>query len=240
MHSPDVAIKERIEGMNDMKHACRLVLLGPLLFAANQAAAQYVSTDGRLDPASRLRQPVVYPKEAIDKCVRGTTVIIVDVDSEGRFVRAVVEKSSRDRHLDDAALEVARHWTYIPPRNEKGETEADRIRIPLDFEAHESCWTKIVPDTPAYPETSSVDRNPPQWPGTVDANRLSGEVVVRVLLDSDGSKDSVRIEKSSGDLSIDQAARWAASQWTYAPAVLDGKPVRSVLRLPIAYGKQPK
>ncbi|KWS02172.1 Ferric siderophore transport system, periplasmic binding protein TonB [Lysobacter capsici AZ78] len=226
--------------MNDMKHACRLVLLGALVFPASQAAAQFASTDGRLDPASRLRQPVVYPQEAIDKCVSGTTVIIVDVDGEGRFVRAVVEKSSRDRHLDNAALEAARHWVYIPPRNEKGETEADRIRIPLDFEEHESCWTKTVPDAPAYPEASSLERYPPQWPGTIEANQLSGEVVVTLLLESDGSAHSVRIAKSSGDMAIDQAARWAASQWTYVPAVVDGKPVRSVLRLPIAYGNKPK
>jgi protein TonB len=226
--------------MNYMKHACRLALFGSLLFPASQAAAQYVSVDGRLDQASRLRRPVIYPKEAIDKCVSGMTVIIVDVDSEGRFVRAVVEKSSRDRHLDNAALEAARHWTYIAPRNEKGETEADRIRIPLDFEEHESCWTKIVPDTPAYPEASSVERYPPQWPGTIEANQLSGEVVVLVLLESDGREHSVRIAKSSGDMPIDQAASWAASQWTYVPAMLDGQPVRSVLRLPIAYGKKPK
>lgn len=223
-----------------MMHAGRLLLLGSLLLPASQAAAQYVSTDGRLDPASRLRQPEVYPKEAIDKCVSGTTVIIVDVDGEGRFVHAVVEKSSRDRHLDNAALEAARHWVYIPPRNEKGETEADRIRIPLDFEAHESCWTKIVPDAPAYPEASSVERYPPQWPGTVDANQISGEVVVMLLLESDGREHSIRIAKSSGDMDIDKAARWAASQWTYVPAMVDGQPVRSVLRLPIAYGKQPK
>lgn len=223
-----------------MKRACWLVLFGSLLFPAGQAAAQYVSSSGRLDQGSRLRQPPVYPQQAIDQCARGTTVIIVDVDGDGRFVRAVVEKSSRNRHLDDAALDAARHWAYLAPRNEKGETEAGRIRIPLDFEAHESCWTKIVADTPATPEASSVERHPPQWPGTVEANQLSGEVVVLVLLDSDASKDSVRIAQSSGDAGIDNAAEFAANEWTYVPAMLDGKPVRSVLRVPMAYGKKPR
>ncbi|QWF15382.1 energy transducer TonB [Lysobacter capsici] len=226
--------------MNAMKRACRLVLLGSLLFPASQAAAQHVSSGGWVDQGSKLRQPPVYPQQAIAQCVRGTTVIIVDVDRDGRFVRAVVEKSSRNRHLDEAALEAARHWAYIAPRNEKGETEAGRIRIPLDFEAHESCWTKIVPDTSATPEASSVERHPPLWPGTVEANQLSGEVVVLVLLDSDGSKDSVRIATSSGDVGIDNAVEFAANEWTYVPAMLDGKPVRSVLRVPMAYGKKPR
>lgn len=223
-----------------MKHACWLVLLGLPLFPASQAAAQYASIDGRLDKTSRLLQPVIYPEKAIKDCVRGTTVIVVDVDSEGRFIRAVVEKSSRNRYLDNAALEAASRWTYIPARNEKGETEADRIRIPLDFEEHESCWTKIVADTPGYPEASSVERYPPEWPGTIDANRLSGEVVLLVLLESDGREHSVRIATSSGDAGIDNAATWAASQWTYVPAMLDGEPVRSVLRLPLVYGKKPR
>ncbi|MFQ6311472.1 hypothetical protein [Lysobacter capsici] len=45
--SSNLKTKERIKGMNDMKHACRLVLLGALMFPASQAAAQYASTDGR-------------------------------------------------------------------------------------------------------------------------------------------------------------------------------------------------
>lgn len=101
----------------------------------------------------------------------------------------------------------------------------------------ESCWTKQVPDTPARPEPSSVECHPPQWPAIVDENGLSGEVVLLVLLEEDGWKHAVRVATSSADPAIDSAAVQAAQNWRYEPALLDGKPVRTVLRFPMRYGK---
>jgi TonB family protein len=134
-------------------------------------------------------------------------------------------------------LEAARHWKYYPASDEKGARVADRIRIPIDFEEHESCWTRLVPDTPARPEPSSVERSPPRWPAIVEENGLSGEVVLLVLLEEDGWKHEVRVATSSGAPDIDYAAVDAAENWRYEPALVDGKPVRTVLRLPMRYGK---
>lgn len=221
-----------------MKPVSMIALVGALLFFANGASAQGVpSFDATLDKASRLRHRPVYPKQAISACVSGTVVMIIDVAADGSFVDAIVEKSSRNTHLDRAALEAARYWKYYPARDEKGEKVADKIRIPVDFEAHESCWSKQVPDTPARPEPSSVERDPPRWPAIVEENGLSGEVVLLVLLEEDGWKHAVRVETTSGDPDIDYAAVNAAENWKYEPALLDGKPVRTVLRLPMRYGK---
>jgi outer membrane biosynthesis protein TonB len=38
---------------------------------------------------------------------------------------------------------------------------------------------------------------------------------------------------------IDSAAVQAAQDWRYEPALLDGKPGRTVLRLPMRYGGRP-
>lgn len=233
-----------------MKHAGRLVLIATLFFSVNSHGAENearatnvqsaVSIDATVDAVSKRLHPPVYPRQAIAACARGEVVMIVDVDADGRFVQALVERSSRNRYLDRAGLEAARHWTYHPARDEKGERVADKIRIPLAFEEHEDCWSKIVPDTPAHAEASSVDADSPRWPEIVEANRLSGAVGLLVLLESDGSEHEVRVEKSSGDLYIDLAAKEAAARWSYAPALLDGKPVRSVLCLSIPYGKAPR
>lgn len=193
----------------------------------------------RREPGSNLEVPPspVYPEQAIGACASGTVVAIVDVDADGRFVDVVVERSSRNAHLDRAALDAARHWTYTPASDEQGRKVADKIRIPVEFAAHESCWTKQVPDTPARPEPSSAERYPPQWPAIVDENGLSGEVVLLVLLEEDGWKHEVRVATSSGDPAIDSAAVQAAQNWRYEPALLNGKPVRTVLRLPMSYGE---
>jgi len=221
-----------------MKSACWAALLGALaLFATDAPAQEVASFDATVDPASKLRHRPVYPKQAIEACASGTTVIIIGVDADGRFVDAVVEKSSRHAGLDQAALQASRHWTYRPASDEKGARVADKIRIPIDFEEHESCWTKRVPDTPARPEPSSMTDPAPHWPSIVAEKALSGEVVLLVLLDEEGSTHSARVEASSGDPAIDAAAKYAAMNWKYLPAMLGGKPVRSVLRLPIRYGK---
>lgn len=221
-----------------MKPICCGALVGVLVFFANGAYAQDVpSIDARVDRMSKFRHPPVYPKQAIHACASGTAVIIIDVDADGRFIDAVVEKSSRNAHLDRAALEASSRWNYSPASDEQGRKVADKIRIPVDFEAHESCWTQLMPDTPARPEPSSVERSPPRWPAIVDENGLSGEVVLLVLLEEDGWKHAVRVETTSGDPDIDYAAVNAAENWQYKPALLDGKPVRTVLRLPMRYGK---
>lgn len=221
-----------------MKPVLIIALLGALSFANGAYAQGVPSVDASVDRASKLRHPPVYPEQAIDVCASGAEVVmIVDIDADGRFVGAVVERSSRNVHLDRAALDAARHWTYRPASDEQGRKVADKIRIPVGFAAHESCWTKQVPDTPARPEPSSAERYPPQWPAIVDQNRLSGEVVLLVLLEDDGRKHEVRVATSSGDSAIDSAAVQAAQNWRYEPAVRDGKPVRTVLRLPMSYRK---
>ncbi|MGO1001866.1 TonB family protein [Lysobacter sp. CA196] len=221
-----------------MKSVPTIALVGALFLIANDANAQGVpSIDATLDKASKFRHRPVYPEQAIPTCASGTTVIIIDVDDDGRFVDAVVEKSSRNAHLDRAALEASRQWTYSPASDEQGNKVADKIRIPVDFEEHESCWTQLIPDTLARPEPSTVERSPPRWPAIVDEKGLSGEVVVLVLLEEDGWKHEVRVGTSSGDPAIDSAAVQAAENWRYEPAVLDGKPVRTVLRWSMHYGK---
>ncbi|ALN61258.1 hypothetical protein GLA29479_372 [Lysobacter antibioticus] len=62
-------------------------------------------------------------------------------------------------------------------------------------------------------------------------------MVLLVLLNEDGSTHSVRGETTSGDPAIGAAAEFAAKNWKYLPAMLGGKPARSVLRMHLHYGK---
>ncbi|WP_242107424.1 energy transducer TonB [Luteimonas aquatica] len=85
-----------------------------------------------VDIASKNANPPVYPAEARQAGIEGTVVIIVRVDRDGKFLRAFVERSSKNRQLDQAALEAARHWRYYPTII-NGEHQRGRIRIPVDF-----------------------------------------------------------------------------------------------------------
>ena len=58
--------------------------------------------------------------------------LIVDVDANGNVTNVTVEKSSRNRDLDRAAMQAARKWRFNPAVI-NGQKAASRVRVPVDF-----------------------------------------------------------------------------------------------------------
>lgn len=185
-----------------------------------------------IDIASKRTYGPVHPKEYA--CTEGTVILIIDVDPRGHPVSATVEKSSRTPQLDQAALNAAKEWKFNPAVVH-GELAAGRIRVPVDFAVDtDTCWDDIPPGSPATPDRYSSRRA--EWPDIVEARKLTGDVTLLVSVTEQGSMDSVTPESSSGYSEIDQAAIDAAPQ-RYVPAKdSNGKPVRSVVRVPMTYG----
>lgn len=210
------------------------------LLAATAATAQESPSIGAgIDVSSKRLNPPLYPPEAIAACEGGVAIVLVDVDKDGAIVGAVVERSSRNPYFDQAALDAARRWTYYPG-SEHGERVSGRVRIPVEFQEHPDCWNLAEPDTQARPLAASMKRHPPRWPAEVGEKRLNGVVLLMLVIEADGANRLIKIGGSSEDQAIDAAALLAAAQWTYQPALSDGQPVRSVLRLPVYYGKKPR
>lgn len=185
-----------------------------------------------IDIASKRMHGPIHPKEYA--CTEGTVILIIDVDRHGQPVSATVEKSSRTPQLDQAALNAAKEWKFNPAVVQ-GELAAGRIRVPVDFAVDaDTCWNDIPPRSPATPDRYSS--RAAEWPAIVEARKLTGEVILLVSVTEQGSMDSAKPESSSGYREIDQAAVDAAPQ-RYVPAKdSDGKPVRSVVRVPMTYG----
>ncbi len=99
-----------------------------------------------VDILSKNSNPPVYPPDALHDSIEGTVVVIVKVNEYGEFLRAFVDRSSKNRQLDQAALEAARHWRYNPAVY-NGMPQSDSIRIPVDFDL-EKYWE-------AHPDTTS-------------------------------------------------------------------------------------
>jgi len=76
--------------------------------------------------------PPKYPPRAQQQGVEGTVTLIIDVDAEGNVVNVAVEKSSRNRELDRAAMDAARKWRFNPSV-QNGQKVAGRVRVPVDF-----------------------------------------------------------------------------------------------------------
>ena len=85
-----------------------------------------------IDISSKNMNPPTYPPAAYREGVEGEVILVVDVDANGNVTNVTVERSSRNRDLDRAAMEAARKWRFNPSvRN--GVKSAGRVRVPVAF-----------------------------------------------------------------------------------------------------------
>ena len=88
------------------------------------------------------------------------------------------------------------------------------------------------------PEEAAIESNAPgvvapqikpnrglRYPAEALRKRQTGTVVVRSLIDADGSVRQVELLETSGSEHLDSAALNAAAGWSYEPAMLDGLPI---------------
>ena len=90
------------------------------------------STLGSVDPSSKAMNPPTYPPSAARAGIEGTVVLVISIDAQGNVLGVEVEKSSRNRDLDRAAIAAAKKWRFSP-QVENGVAVASRVRVPVDF-----------------------------------------------------------------------------------------------------------
>ena len=74
----------------------------------------------------------VYPSDARDDGVEGTTVVSVSLSADGKVISAKVVESSGDRRLDKAAVFAVERWKYSPCLRD-GVPSAASIRVRVQF-----------------------------------------------------------------------------------------------------------
>jgi TonB family protein len=96
------------------------------------------------------------------------------------------------------------------------------VLVPADMEAAEVTYTPPVPievTEAAYPVNSVA----------------TGAVVVIVVVERDGQVSEAKVVKSVK--SLDEASVYAAKQWRFEPAQLDGQPIRSKASISFVYNR---
>lgn len=82
----------------------------------------------------------------------------------------------------------------------------------------------------------TIDRMPPpSYPASAFENNQSGEVVLRVDVDAQGRVSDVRVLSATNPGVFDAVSIAAARQWTYRPAMRDGKAVAAAVRIPVNF-----
>src|SRR3546814_4039841 len=104
--------------------------------------------------------PPRYPPAAVRAGIEGTVILIIDVDANGNVVDVSVERSSRNRDLDRAAIGAARKWRFNPSVV-NGQKAAGRVRVQEDLELG-GCASRTRPETSVIPHHHPTDPTKPQ------------------------------------------------------------------------------
>jgi protein TonB len=81
-----------------------------------------------------------------------------------------------------------------------------------------------------------VSAPPPPYPKDAERRRIEGTVMLEVLVDVDGRPLDVRVQTSSGNRSLDEAARkHVLKRWMFRPAMQDGHAVQALGLVPVKF-----
>jgi TonB family protein len=143
--------------------------------------------------------------------------VVVDRNGEVRFPRVVGSPTSS---LAVAALDAVAQWKFALPQRNKTPV-ATKARIPIVFASSRDLFREqFEVDSLPVP----VKRVSPFYPMNLRRAGISGDVVVRFVVNAAGHTEHLRVVTSQHP-DLDAAAVEAMQKWVYQPALLEGKPV---------------
>jgi periplasmic protein TonB len=95
----------------------------------------------------------------------------------------------------------------------------------------------ISPITPPIFTADYLDNPSPLYPLASRRSGQQGRVVLRVLVNTNGTADLVQVHASSGHVRLDESARDTVLQrWRFVPAKRGAQPVPAWVLIPISFG----
>ncbi|HTP77996.1 MAG TPA: energy transducer TonB [Rhizomicrobium sp.] len=164
-----------------------------------------------------------YPAESRRNFEEGDVIVNFVVKTDGTVSDAVVATSSGVSRLDAAALAAIATFRYHPATQD-GTPIAYRLNAMLRFRLDDAAYattnfTIIEAPADAYPSDAFVKRQ-------------QGAATILAVIDTSGRAVHTAIVQSSGVPALDQASlNLVNHRWTFVPASLDGKPLKSFFYL---------
>ncbi len=98
------------------------------------------------------------------------------------------------------------------------------------------------PAPPAPPKTIAPSKNislsagiKPRYPPQAVRQRHTGQVILLVLVGTNGHAQKIKVEKSSGYRELDRAAKRWAERLHYNPGTRGGQPYEGWARIPVTF-----
>ena len=209
------------------------------------------------------QEPPPYPAKAKQAGIEGAVWIKSLVNKKGEVVESMLGKSSGHDMLDKAALAAAEKCKYKPALQNsqpvavwvtfktdfvlddcEGDKKAQKAeKAKKDQEAKKAKATHITKDefveVASMPEV--IHTESPVYPEKLAQAGISGVVMVKSMVASDGSVKNAEVAKSSGHDMFDKAALKAAYKCKYKPAIdKNGKAVATWIQYKVDFNLSDK
>lgn len=157
---------------------------------------------------------------------RGITILhFSGFEADGRLKDVVVQQSSGDAGLDQAAVRCVSRWRFDPGK--------DAFRHYLQARDLYIAWTSSDSSAAAPPAkkvlTGMLIGRPHvclnDYPAAAWQAGIEGVTTVRFTITDKGRVEDVSVAESSGNADLDKAALTCVRYWRYKPAIRAGKPV---------------
>lgn len=174
--------------------------------------------------------------------VRATATLLLRVGADGAVQHAQVQSIAPAGALSERlALDAVEAMAFAPTVRD-GHAVASLVRATVHLAplAQLSAGLGHAVPAPASREAQAVDKTPPHYPERAARAGVGGQVLLLVDVDAQGKASRVRVQRSAPAGVFDQAALAAARQWTFKPALKDGRPVASTVRVPVTFEVAPE
>lgn len=88
---------------------------------------------------------------------------------------------------------------------------------------------------PASADTATRALTPPKYPAAAIAQNITGKVVLLIDIDAQGNPTAVAVERAEPAGVFEAEAAAAAWKWKFTPAIENGQPVASRIRVPVEF-----
>lgn len=193
-----------------------------------------------------LSENVKYPAEAEEQGIAGRVMVRFVVDEEGNVTNPVI-KESVDSLLDSEAIRAVSAMPKWTPGKKDGKAVKVYFTLPVNFQLDieavvgENGIYDIVEKMPSFPGGNEALMkwlgNNIKYPAKADKNDITGRVIVRFVVDTDGSVKDATILKSVDKLLDDEALRVVNAMPKWTPGEHEGKTVPVHFSLPVTFRK---
>lgn len=132
-------------------------------------------------------------------------------------------------------------WAAQPPRlpSATGQGALPITQEPADSSGVSTFSVASLQMAGADGATPAPHFPPPRYPADAARQGVSGSVLLKILVGTDGKAKDVLVEKSLPAGVFDAASMEAVRRWTFSPALKDGKPAQGWVRVPIDFQAPP-